>query len=657
MTRLHLSVCLLVLAGTSSTVAQGQAPVSVQAAPGDADRLAGQMRLLAVNANDLSALLTAGELSVKLDDLGAAASFFARADKVDPRNGRAKAGEASILVHAERPGEALRYFALAESFGLAPAAFAADRGLAYDLIGEQERAQRDYRLALRTAPSEEAQRRYALSLAISGKRDLADQQLQGLLRQSDRGAWRVHAFVLAMAGNVAEASRIATAMMPPGTAAGLLPFLEKLPTLSPIDRAYAVHFGEVRSTPERLADARLVPALPALGVDPYAPRISVAAVVPAAAADKGKRRKDKRDAVQVQVAVAVPAPVPLPQAPSYRTAGAPVAVAARAAVPIARMAPPPETNVVVGAPASVPRIVIVTPAPVRVVVATPAPPIQVAVQPTPITRVVVASQPPIPVPSIARAAVIEPSQIIAPVTVATTTQAPRTTAPETQRPVLASLARTVTTSPAVAPPIERAAIARPPRGTSALGEIVAALPIPASELGVGGPARAASVRAAPPEAPDAAAQLAADKERDRVAAAKALADKRTTDRKAAADKKALAEKKAAAEQKAEDAREAAAQKKIERANPERIWVQVAGGARESDLPKAWAAAKAKGGDVFAGHASGWTTPLRFTNRVLAGPFKTNEEARAFVNKLRGKGMSTFTFTSDAGQPVRKLDSE
>ena len=50
----------------------------VQPLPGstDADRLAAQMRLLASNANDLSALLAAGELSVKLDDLGAAASFF-----------------------------------------------------------------------------------------------------------------------------------------------------------------------------------------------------------------------------------------------------------------------------------------------------------------------------------------------------------------------------------------------------------------------------------------------------------------------------------------------------------------------------------------------------------------------------------------------------
>ena len=158
----------------------------------------------------------------------------------------------------------------------------------------------------------------------------------------------------------------------------------------------------------------------------------------------------------------------------------------------------------------------------------------------------------------------------------------------------------------------------------------------------------------PPLHPRAAIDQAAA---DRAAAAKALADKRAADRKAAAEKKALAEKKAAAEKKAEEAREAAAQKKLERANPERVWVQVAGGAYAADLPKAWAAVRTKYADAFAGHTTGWTTPLRATNRVLAGPFKSGEDARAFVNLLKGKGFSTFTFTSDAGQVVTKLPAK
>ena len=721
MMRLSFSALLLAVAVVPRpAAAQGM----VQPLPGttDADRLAGQMRLLASNPNDVSALLAAGELSLKLDDLGAAASFFARADKVDPRNGRAKAGEAAILVHAERPGEALRYFALAESYGLAPSAFAADRGLAYDLIGEQERAQRDYRLALRTPAAgspEETQRRYALSLAIADKRDLAEQQLQPLLRRSDRGAWRAHAFVLAMAGNVAEASRIATTMMPPGTAAGLQPFLQRLPTLAPVDRAFAVHFGEVRPSPQRVADARMTPALPALGPDPYAPRAALASASPA---DKGKKVKEKkrgkRDAVQV--AVATPAPEPLPQAPSYRgRPGAPVAVATRGAAPTAwptaivpagsrspvtlaasrnlpvtpygtaatsasRAYPPvaPGTIAPAARPAPAPAAsrqapvvpnaiaaaVAPTVAPSPIVIAPPRPapflstvaaPVSVASTPAatapgtppPETNVVVASAgTPLPPP-----AATAPATTVAPGTAPAAR--PATVTPATPRPALAAVPASRTPAPVVAQPTvaQRVPPARRRGGETALARIVAGLPIPAAELGVTGPARASAA----PEA--VGAEPAVDQvviaRAERAAAAKALADKRAADRKAAAEKKALAEKKAAAEQKAEEAREAAAQKKLARANPERIWVQVAGGANEGDLPKAWAAAKAKGGAAFAGHASGWTTPLRATNRVLAGPFKTDAEARAFVNKVRGEGLSAFTFTSEAGQPVTKLPAK
>jgi hypothetical protein len=53
----------------------------------------------------------------------------------------------------------------------------------------------------------------------------------------------------------------------------------------------------------------------------------------------------------------------------------------------------------------------------------------------------------------------------------------------------------------------------------------------------------------------------------------------------------------------------------------------------------------------------YTTPLRATNRVLAGPFKTDAEARKFVNQLAKKGVSAFTFTSNKGQTVSKLSAE
>jgi len=281
---MHRRLFPLLIAGTMPLLCAMPVTAQVMVAPapsGDADELAAQMRQLAADPQNLAALVRAGELALRLDDATAAAGFFARAERIDPRNARIKAGLGSLLVGEERPGEALRRFAEAEALGADPRGFVADRGLAYDLIGEQERAQRDYRAALRYGTSDETVRRYALSLGISGKRDEAYAVLEPLLRRSDRGAWRSRAFILAMSGDPVGASQIATSMLPAGMAQGLQPFFDRLPSLPAADRAFAVHFGEVRATPQRLADARLIPPLPALGPDPYAPR-AVAAVIPQA---------------------------------------------------------------------------------------------------------------------------------------------------------------------------------------------------------------------------------------------------------------------------------------------------------------------------------------------------------------------------------------
>jgi len=282
--RLSLAVPSLVVIAAplvaSGAAAQLQTPM-VQPLNPDADQLAAEMRLLAVNPLDVEALVRAGELALKLDDDTAAAAFFARAERLDQRNPRIKAGLGSLLVQSEKPGEALRRFAEAEALGLDPKRFAADRGLAYDLIGEQERAQRDYRLALKDSPNDETVRRYALSLGISGKGDLAYAQLEPLLRRSDRGAWRARAFILAMTGDAVGAEHIATNMMPPGLSQGLQPFFDRLPSLGPADRAFAVHFGELRPTPERIADTRLIPPLTPLRPEPgVPPPVAVAQVGP-----------------------------------------------------------------------------------------------------------------------------------------------------------------------------------------------------------------------------------------------------------------------------------------------------------------------------------------------------------------------------------------
>lgn len=186
---------------------------------------------------------------------------------------------------------------------------------------------------------------------------------------------------------------------------------------------------------------------------------------------------------------------------------------------------------------------------------------------------------------------------------------------------------------------------------SILARIVANISIPASELGVAPPPSHTPVAAGSSQTLDEAAALAErsaaaeEARKQRAAEKRAAADAKAAAAKKAADAKALADKKAAAAKAAEE-------KKAARAEPARVWVQVAGGANEGDLEKAWKSAQGKSASLAA--RKGYSTPLRATNRVVTGPFKTQKEAQDFVNKLRGEGISAFTFTSTAGQKVSRL---
>lgn len=588
----------------------------------DADALAAELRVLAANPDDLPALLRAGELALKLGDPTAAASFFARAERIDPHSGRQKAGTAATLLRLERPGEALALFAQAEALGYAPSHYASDRALAYDLTGDQPRAQRDYALALRQdADDPETLRRYALSLGISGEREPALEQIDKLLRKSDRAAWRVRAFVLAMTGDVPGAEKIALAMLPGGMASSLSPFFARLPSLNAVDRAWAVHFGELIPSPARLADARLAPRLEPLIVEPRAP-VQTAALAPAPRPDRADRRAARAAAPAARpkavaappAALAAARPVPVPE----------VLQAPPAVVPAPVAAPPPALAVAPPVKLVTPPVV-QAPPPVRIA---PAPVLQ-SPPPVEAPRAVVvtnaASAPPAPQPDGAGA----PAPAVTPPPPAA---APPAIAPAAARPVVAPVA--------VA---ERPRALRPPakavptgREGSILERIIANVRVPASEL------------AAPGAKP----------RRDAAPAGEPL---QTAARKGGkpdlkADPKAQPEAETAAERRRRKADTPADRKKgadPAKAEPMRYWVQVAGGAREADLPKAWAATRARAPDAFRGRA-GYATPLRATNRVLTGPFKSEDEAQAFVNTLGRQGISAFVFTSAAGQKIDKL---
>jgi Flp pilus assembly protein TadD len=751
----------------------------------DADALAADMRLLAANPLDIEALVTAGELTLRMGDNTAAAGFFGRAEKLDPLNPRVKAGLGSLLVRAERPGEALRRFQEAEARGLDPRKYAADRGLAYDLIGEQERAQRDYRLALRAGPDDEVTRRYALSMGISGHKKEALDLLDPLLRKSDRAAWRDRAFILAMSGDREGAQKIANSMMSPGLGAGLAPFFDRLPMLSAADRAFAINFGELRASPERIADARMIPALPRLGPDPTAPRVLAAAEQPRprpiVQEDTRKKKRKKGD----YLAPAVPAATPTP--PVEVAMNPPSYVAPRAVSTPAPPLPQPSPRVVYAAPLSAPKPVL-TPAPTPL-----PPPVKVAESPKPTPT----PTPAVP-PSSATVAAIPPAPLPAPVVVAA--------APA---PAPGFSATSADSGVADRPTAAEAGISPAPTATSRVSEdtvlarIIAGISVPGAELGVAPlPTRAVppppapkpaevtpqpkvkveapkpAVRAPEPRATtrktandettdasdsksakgrngkpptdakaskdDAAAidQVACpplsksktttrsrttakgkstakcevvdtkggrDARQDSAALddngcpppakgraatrgkatlkGKSVARCETADAKSARDAKddavaldkngcplppakgktgtrgradqivttrgkTSAKGKASAKCEVADAKGSKADLAT-KGDPARVWVQVAGGANQAALEKAWNALRTKAPDLFR-NRQGWSTPLRATNRVLTGPFKSEDEAQAFVNQMAKAGLSGFVFTSTKGQKVDRL---
>jgi Flp pilus assembly protein TadD len=109
----------------------------------------------------------------------------------------------------------------------------------------------------------------------------------------------------------------------------------------------------------------------------------------------------------------------------------------------------------------------------------------------------------------------------------------------------------------------------------------------------------------------------------------------------------------AAQKKKADQAKAAQEAKVAKSNPPRHWVQVAGGANKSDLPKAWAALKGKWPGQLGGR-SPWTMHYRFTNRLLIGPFPSADAAQAWVSERKKEGMATFRVSTRAGEEVEKL---
>jgi Flp pilus assembly protein TadD len=173
--------------------------------------------------------------------------------------------------------------------------------------------------------------------------------------------------------------------------------------------------------------------------------------------------------------------------------------------------------------------------------------------------------------------------------------------------------RAVSPPPAPVPP--RPAT-RPGTSTRTLADIMAEIEVPQSELR---PTAAVDLN-------DLAALKAAKKK------AEALAAK----------KKAEAEAKAKAD----------AEKKRLAANPARYWVQIGTGKNRSAL--AFTLKRMKKEHDALGGKDGWSASWGATNRLIVGPFKNLDKAKAVEADLKKAGSDAFVWRSDAGEEVEAL---
>lgn len=538
-----LLAALAAPAGAQAPVTQGLIPdgaprPAVLPSSDPAETLARYLRVLATDPRNLEALTGAGYAALQIGDANAALAFYARAEEISPRNGRIKAGLGSALLQLQKPREAIRLFDDAVDLGVPEADVASDRGLALDLRGDNKRAQKSYAVALGAFGDDETKRRMALSMAITGDGDGATQLLDPLLRRNDRGAWRARAFILAIGGDVAGAEVVARSAMSAAQVAALRPFLARLASLKPAQKALAVNFGEMPADGRTYARSDLA-ALE--GATPPSPR-----------------RAPLGNGL-------IPDGEPFGPLPSTSASPLPVSPVRVSAAPRRRPGAADVASVDTSARGG------------SLLSAKPAP------APPPVAPIV-------PV-------VAKPAERSVPPPVVT-------------KPVAATPTETKPVVPAAAP--------------------VAAKPVPADvftldpSITARARAESASIKAEKP-APEEAAAIVDAKSNKPKTSPTAVAD--TEQRKPAKPKT--------------------------EPEPARIWVQVAGGASTADLPRTWARLKPKA-PPLAKDQDVWTTPLRATNRLLVGPFKNDDEAQAYVNRMSKAGLSGFTFTSEKGQEIAKL---
>lgn len=251
---MRVAAFILALASTIVAVQPAYSQVAVGYAESPADALARNMKVLGSDSTDFNALIGAGRAALALGDTQAAVGFFGRADEVWPSSPLSQAGMGAAMAQSGDATAALQCFARAMQRGATQSMIGSDRGLAYDLVGQHGQAQADYRAALLGRDGDEARRRLALSLAITGNKTEALSILAPLMARGDAAAARTRAFVLALTGDVTGARAAIDAAMP-GTSAKMGYFFQRLASLRSDQKAAAVNLGMFPDSGVRVASA------------------------------------------------------------------------------------------------------------------------------------------------------------------------------------------------------------------------------------------------------------------------------------------------------------------------------------------------------------------------------------------------------------------
>ncbi len=294
------------------------APVVQQNEPPGARELREALRRIALQPNDVYALTDAGNAALQLDDGNAALNFFSRANALQPSNGRIKAGLAAATVRTENPFEALRLFDEAVKLGISERSIAADRAMAFDLLGNFDRAQQDYQLARTGSSSEELLVKQAISMSLAGRKNDADAMLVPLLKKDNPSAWRARAFMLAARGDLRESTKVAQGFLDPTSAQRIERYLRLMPQLTGAQQAAAIHLGhfpannigrdsdDVRRVAATIpqvtpsaGDGRLIPS-----GNPFGPRKVDLKGKPETKQERKAREKAEREAAKTQTGLA-----------------------------------------------------------------------------------------------------------------------------------------------------------------------------------------------------------------------------------------------------------------------------------------------------------------------------------------------------------------